>query len=78
MLLHKVYLTEMMTRIHEPGYSPETVLDPYLESLTDSLSRISMRLSLRMRLKGGWIRKKLCCKVPTAQKSENRPYSAFL
>lgn len=31
MLLHKVSLTEMMSRIHEPGYSPETVLDPYLE-----------------------------------------------
>lgn len=31
MLLHKVSLTEMMSRIHEPGYSPGTVLDPYLK-----------------------------------------------
>lgn len=31
MLLHKVSLTEMMSRIHEPGYSPETVLNQYME-----------------------------------------------
>lgn len=37
-----------------------------------------MHLSLRMRLKGIWIRKKLCCNVPTAEMIVNRPYSAFL
>lgn len=31
MLIHKVSLTEMMSRIHEPGYSPGNVLDRYME-----------------------------------------------
>ncbi|MFD1908170.1 amidase [Paenibacillus rhizoplanae] len=70
MLLHKVSLTEMMSRIHEPGYSPETVLDPYLEryrQLEPHIHAFVPEGEVEGRLDS---EKKLCCKVFTAQKNE--------
>ncbi|MFC6652028.1 hypothetical protein [Paenibacillus rhizoplanae] len=77
MLLHKVSLTEMMSRIHEPGYSPETVLDPYLERYRQLEPHIHAFVP-EGEVEGRLDSEKALLQSIYSAEERNRPYTAFL